>query len=109
MVVDDSSRDVVTFRLDRLERGQQDLAARSIAPELYARDRAELERRISELETELEQERDARRAAVRALHDRLDKAGTNWRQALFSGVLPALFFIITITVTVLLALRGSGK
>lgn len=115
----------VTWRLDRLEQQQHEQAARSIAPELYARDRAELERDVADLRTQLEEERRARRAAEerwdkacaervdkaeKRITDRLDKSGTNWRQSLFSGVLPTLFLALTLLVTVLLALRSStGK
>ena len=127
----DPARDVVAFRLGRLEAQQQDLAARSISPDLYGRDRAELERRISGLETDLEQERQARRAAERdaqdridrmerhfkeelekaqkAINDRLDKSGSNWRQSLFQGVLPVMVAILTLAVTVWLATRSTGK
>lgn len=109
-MADDPTMGELARRLDRVERQQQDLAAGSVSPALYGRDRDELKQDIVELRAALDEERRLRREAVREVYVRLDKSGTNWRQALFSGVLPALFFIITITVTILLALRGgAGK
>ncbi|MDL4812827.1 hypothetical protein [Actinomadura opuntiae] len=109
-MVDDPT---VKWRLDRLEQQQHEQAARSISPELYARDRAELERDIADLRRHLDKVekecQDRVEKAEKRVSDRLDKSGTNWRQSLFQGVLPTLFLALTLLVTVLLALRGAGK
>ncbi|WP_433234008.1 hypothetical protein [Actinomadura nitritigenes] len=131
---DEPSLGEVARRLERMEARQEELwrelTARKVDAELYQRDRREDERRFTELERDLisevaarkaalDEERKAREKAVaderagreagdKAIVDRLQQTGTNWRQVLFSGLLPSLFFIVTIAVTVLLALR-SGK
>lgn len=121
----------VVRRLERLETRLEELmrefAVRVVSVDLYTRDQRELERRFGEMERDLMQEVEARKAALaeerrarenalaeertarengdRELAGRLDKAGTNWRQALYNGLLPALFFMVSIAVTVILA-RG---
>lgn len=106
-MADDWSMGEVVRRLDRLEALIRDLSLRVVPMEVYTRDRAELERRMAELDRDLDAERTARKEADRELADRMDKGGANWRQALYTGVIPGVFFVITLTVTVLLALRGG--
>jgi hypothetical protein len=102
-VADEVSTGELARRLERME----NLLLKLVNVDVYGRDRREDERRFAELERDLTDERAAREAAVKALHDRLDKAGTNWRQALYSGLIPGLFFLLSMAVTILLAIRGG--
>ncbi|TDD88349.1 hypothetical protein [Actinomadura rubrisoli] len=104
-MADDNS--TIAWRLDRIEEALRDLGLRVVSADLYTRDRTEIERRLAEIERDIAEERLARKEADKDLADRMDKGGANWRQALFSGVVPGVFFVITLAVTILLALRGG--
>lgn len=93
--------------IERIDRHLQDLASKIVQVEVYNTEQRAWERRFSEVERDLAEEKQARREAVKALQERLDRSGTNWRQAVYSGLIPAVFFIVTIAVTVSLALRGG--
>lgn len=79
-MADEPSLGEVVRRLDRVE-GQQ-----TVSPVLYGRDRAEMERRVSELERELDSERAARLAAVEveraARQAAIETEHAVWRAAL---------------------------
>ncbi|MGH8965046.1 MAG: hypothetical protein ACRDXB_06920, partial [Actinomycetes bacterium] len=66
-MADDPTMGELVRRLDRAERQQQDLAASSISPMLYSRDRDELKQDIADLRRDLEEERRARREALKVL------------------------------------------
>lgn len=107
----------IGWRLDRIEEGVRDLAQRVVAADLYARDRAEFQRDVAELRAALAEEKlarkeadkaeaDARREGDRDLKTEITGQGTNWRQAIYAGVIPGVLFLLTI----LLQLKGgSGK
>jgi hypothetical protein len=104
--VPDEVNPTIVWRLDRIEEAVRDLGQRVVASDLYARDRAELERDIAELRAALAEEKLARREDVRDLKAAQDKQGTNWRQAIYAGVIPGVLFLVGI----LLQLRaGTGK
>lgn len=89
-------------RLDRIE----GLLLRLVSQDVYSRDQRETERRFTELERDLAEERDARKEAVKALREERANSGATWRQALYSGLIPAVFFVITMAVTLS---RAGGK
>lgn len=104
--------------MHRLDAQQQ----KSVPLEVYTRDLAERDRRIAELQRDLETERHDRREAVRQLDIELEaerqarhtgdkelreKSSTSWRQVIFQGVLPILVALATIAVSVALATRGA--
>jgi uroporphyrinogen-III synthase len=98
----------IVFRLDRIEETLRDLGQRVVSAELYARDRAELERDIADLRRELAEEKLARRdlaakEEVRELKAQFAAQGTNWRQAIYAGVIPGALFLVGI----LLQLKGG--
>ena len=111
-MADDWSMGEVVRRLDRMEQ----LLLKVVSQDVYETTQRLLDHRFVELEQDLKQERDdrkaaiaeereARKAEVKAVHDRFDKAGTNWRQTLFNGLLPGLFLLVTTAINVLLAFR----
>jgi hypothetical protein len=102
-VADDNS--TIAWRLDRIEETLRDLGQRVVSAELYARDRAELERDIAELRAQLAEEKLARKEAdkdeendrkadVQQLKTEINSQGTNWRQALYSGLIPGVLFLL---------------
>ncbi|MBA9003655.1 hypothetical protein [Thermomonospora cellulosilytica] len=101
----------VVRRLDRMEARLEELVRemglRVVSAELYARDQRELERRFTELERDLAQERADRETAIRELKTQQVQQGTNWRQAVYAGILPTLFILLTLGVQIWLASRGT--
>lgn len=108
----------IAWRLDRIEEGVRDLGQRVVAADLYARDRAELERDVAELRAQLAEEKLARKEADKAEADAREKGdrelkaelkteitsqGTNWRQFVYAGVVPGL----AILAGILLQLKGG--
>lgn len=93
----------ITWRLDRIEETLRDLPVRIVSAELYARDRAEIERRLAEIERDIAEEKLARKEDVREVKTQLTTQGTNWRQAIYAGVIPGVLFLIGI----LLQLKGG--
>lgn len=93
----------VVRRLVRLESLLQELSLRLVSTDIYTRDQREVERRFTELERDLAEERTARRSDVTEIKARFDSQGTNWRQAIYSGILPAILFLVGI----LLQLKGG--
>lgn len=102
-MADEPSNGELGRRLDEVLRTVRDLPGRGEYNE-YQR---HAEHRFTEIERDLEAERAAREAADKRLHDRMDKTGTNWRQTVYSGLLPGVFFLLTMAVTILLAFRGA--
>lgn len=95
-------------RLDQL----YTLAMRLVSIDVYDRDRRENERNFANLERDIEDLRKQFVDAVEKINARLDKreerAGDWRRQAIYAGILPAVFFTISTIMTILLATR-SGK
>lgn len=113
-MADDVSTGELARRLDEVLRRLGDLVSR---PE-YTADQRHWEHRFTDLERDLAEERKSReavtaeergerKAADQKLHDRIDSAGTNRRQTLFSGWLPVLLFLVGTAVNLLLAFRGK--
>ena len=99
-MADDST---IAWRLDRIEETLRDLSVRIVSVDLYTRDRTEIERRLAEIERDIAEEKLARKEDVRELKAQHDKQGTNWRQAIYAGVIPGALFLIGI----LLQLKGG--
>lgn len=95
----------IARRLDKLEELLRELATRFVLQELYLRDQREWERRVTELDRDLAEERQARKDEVKAIRDQLRESGTSWRQAIYAGVIPSVLFLVGI----LLQLKGGGK
>lgn len=104
----------IVFRLELIEGTLRDLGQRVVSADLYARDRAEIERDIAELraalaeeklarQTGIEAERQARKEGDRDLKTEISGQGTNWRQAIYAGVIPGVLFLVGI----LLQLKGG--
>ena len=93
----------IAWRLDRIEEALRDLSVRVVSVDLYTRDRTEIERRLAEIERDIAEEKLARKEDVRELKAQHDKQGTNWRQAIYAGVIPGALFLIGI----LLQLKGG--
>ncbi len=91
-MADDSS--TIAWRLAQLEEAVRGLSQRVVAADLYARDRAELERDIAELRAQLAEEKLARKEADRDLKTEITGQGTNWRQAIYAGVIPGALFLL---------------
>lgn len=114
-MADEVSTGELARRLDEVLRTLQGLVSRGE----YNSDQRHWEHRFTDLERDLAEERKTREAAVaderterkaadQKIYEQMDKSGTNWRQTLFSGLLPSLFLLISLAVTVTLALQ-SGK
>jgi hypothetical protein len=101
-VADDFSMGELVRRLDRLEQ----LLLKVVSQDVYDTEQRAVERRFVEMERDLENERQARKEDVRELKAKIEGQGTNWRQAIYAGVIPSVLFLIGI----LLQLRaGTGK
>lgn len=99
-MADDST---ISWRLDRIEEALRDLSVRIVSVDLYTRDRTEIERRLAEIERDIAEERLARKEDVRDIKTQLTTQGTNWRQAIYAGVIPGVLFLVGI----LLQLKGG--
>jgi hypothetical protein len=93
----------IAWRLAQIETAVRDLGQRVVTAELYSRDRAELERDVADLRAALAEEKLARKEDVREIKTQLTTQGTNWRQAIYAGVIPGVLFLIGI----LLQLKGG--
>lgn len=95
-MADEVSTGELARRLGRME----DLLLRLVSVDVYGRDQREIERRFGELERDLADEREARKADVKelkeALQQRAAQRGMDWRQALYSGLIPAAFVLVGI-------------
>lgn len=102
-MADEVSLAEVVRRLVRLEQLLQELSLRLVSTDVYNRDQREFERRFTEIERDLAEERTARRADIAEVKARLDGTGTNWRQAIYAGVIPGVLFLVA----TLLQLKGG--
>lgn len=98
---DDAS--TIAWRLAQIENAVRDLGSRVVAADLYARDRAEIERDIADLRRELAEEKLARKEGDRDLKAEISGQGSNWRQAVYAGAIPTVLFLLGI----LLQLKGG--
>jgi hypothetical protein len=99
-VADEVGTGELARRLDEIRGILQGLVGR---PE-YTEYQRLIEHRFTDLERDLLQEIADRKAGDQELKDRHDKQGTNWRQAIYAGLIPGVLFLIT----VLLQLKGGG-
>lgn len=93
----------IAWRLAQIENAVRDLGTRVVSADLYARDRAEIERDIADLRAQLAEEKLARKEADRDLKTEITGQGSNWRQAIYAGVIPGALFLVGI----LLQLKGG--
>ncbi|WP_141579649.1 hypothetical protein [Actinomadura sp. WMMA1423] len=93
----------IAWRLAQIENAVRDLGNRVVPMDLYSRDRAEIERDIAELRAQLAEEKLARKEADRDLKAEITGQGSNWRQAIYAGVIPGALFLVGI----LLQLKGG--
>lgn len=93
----------IAWRLAQIENAVRELGQRVVSADLYARDRAEIERDIADLRAALAEEKLARREDVREIKTTITGQGTNWRQAIYAGVIPGVLFLVGI----LLQLKGG--
>jgi hypothetical protein len=80
----------------------------------YTADQRLAEHRYTAIERDIEDVRHTHVEDIKAIRDLLDKAaerrGTDWKQAIYNGLLPAVFLAVTLLVTILLAFKGgSGR
>lgn len=99
---DEPSLGELLRRLDRIE----GLLRGLVSHDVYSRDMREMERRFTELERDLDKERDERQREVTAIRAERKDTGANWRQAIYNGLIPAFLCLLTIVVAVS---RASGK
>lgn len=113
-MADDWTTAEIVRRLDEVLRTVQGLVSR---PE-YSADQRHWEHRFTDLERDLVDEREARKAAdaderkareeaVKELKDINRQRGTNRRQNVFQGLVPSLLVLASIAVSVLLAFWGK--
>lgn len=100
-MADDSS--TIAWRLAQIETTLRDLNQRVVGTDLYARDRAEIERDIADLRRELAEEKLARDRGDRDLKAEMAGQGSNWRQFVYAGVVPGLVLLAGI----LMQLKGG--
>jgi hypothetical protein len=93
-VADEVSTGELARQLERME------SRRLVGEDLYLRDQREIERRFGEVERDLADERKAREEADKELKElhrqRNAQRGTDWRQALYSGLIPAAIVLVGI-------------
>lgn len=96
---DEVSLGELARRMDELKVMLRDLVSRGE----YATDQRHIERRFGELERDLEVERQARQAADKEIKEQVTSAtstsGTNIRQAIYSGLIPGVLFLISVLIT----------
>lgn len=77
----------------------------------YTADRRYDDRRFAELESDITELRRQLAEELKALKQSIDvateKRGTNVRQAVYAGLLPALFMMVSIVVQIWLAAKGG--
>lgn len=85
--------------MDELKVMVRDLVSRGE----YTNDQRHIDRRFADLEHDLEVERQARQAADKELKEQLasttSTTGTNIRQAIYSGLIPGVLFLISVLIT----------
>lgn len=106
-MVDEPSLGELSRRIDHVIATQAQLVQRTE----YTADRRYDDRRFAEIEadhTELRREITEELKALKASIDAAtEKRGTNVRQAVYAGLLPALFMMVSIVVQIWLAAKGG--
>jgi hypothetical protein len=102
-VADDYTTAEIVRRLTSIEQTLHELSMRMVPQDAFSRAEREWERRFTELERDLDAERQARRDAVREVKAEMAGQGANWRQAVYAGAIPTLLFLVGI----LLQLKGG--
>jgi chromosome segregation ATPase len=120
-VADEPSNGELARRLDDIARLLQGLVSRAE----YTADQRHVERRFTEMEHDIAEKRrvheqdirDLReenkdlRTEIKGLRTELAAAnsnnGTNFRQAIYSGAVPGIIFLLGIIVTIFLAFKGG--
>jgi hypothetical protein len=102
----------VVRRLDRMEEMLREL----VSVQVYTRDQRETDRRIEATEKRIQllerrmedmaEEKDVQ-ALERRVEDAAKQSGTNVRQAIFSGLIPGVLFLITILIQISQARGGN--
>jgi hypothetical protein len=107
-VVDEPSLGEVSRRIDHVTMSLTQLVQRTE----YTADRRYDDRRFAELESDVAELRRQLAEDLKALRQSIDaateKRGTNVRQAVFAGLLPALFMMVSIVVQIWLAAKGGS-
>lgn len=104
-MADDYTMAEIVRRLDRIEETLRELSVRTVPVDVLQRTEREWERRFTELDRDLEAERQARRDRDREIRAEIAGQGTNWRQAIYAGVIPGVLFLVGI----LLQIKGGGS
>lgn len=77
----------------------------------YTSDQRHVEHRFTEIERDLDDVRRTHAEDIKEVFRRFDEqskaGGSNLRQALYNGLLPAVFLVVSLLVTVLLAFKGK--
>jgi hypothetical protein len=77
----------------------------------YTADQRLTEHRFTEIERDIEDVRrthvDDIKDVLKRFDDQTKSSGTNIRQALYNGLLPAIFLVVGLLVTILLAFKGG--
>lgn len=77
----------------------------------YTADQRLAEHRFTEIERDIEDVRRTHGEDIKDVNKRIDEhaktSGTNLRQALYNGLLPAIFLVVGLLVTILLAFKGG--
>jgi hypothetical protein len=107
-VADEPTLGELTRRLD----GLTAMLAQLVSRAEYAADQRLAERRFTEVENDVADLRRQVTEELKALKTSIDaateKRGTNVRQAVYAGLLPALFMMVSIVVQIWLAARGGS-
>jgi len=107
-VVDEPSLGELSRRIDHMIAAQAQLVQRTE----YTADRRYDDRRFAEIEADLAELRRTLSDELKALKTSIDaateKRGTNVRQAVYAGLLPALFMMVSIVVQIWIAARGGS-
>lgn len=94
-------------RLDAITALLQQVVGR---PE-YTADQRHTEHRFTEIERDIEDVRKTHTDDINAIRGMLSEAAksrsTDWKQAIYSGLLPAVFLAASLLVTILLAFKGG--
>lgn len=77
----------------------------------YTADQRHTEHRFTEIERDIEDVRRIHGEDIKDVTKRIEEhaktSGSNLRQALFNGLLPAIFLVVGLLVTILLAFKGG--
>jgi hypothetical protein len=105
--VDEPGNRELARRLDDITLLLQQVVGR---PE-YTADQRLAEHRFTEIERDIEDVRRTHAEDIKAIRELFKEATANrttdWKQAIYNGLLPAVFLAITLLVTILLTFKGG--